>query len=150
MKKRVLIFSLMMGLFAVTGLAKSKEKAMSEHFTGFAFNLIYADDQAKTVAFYEKHFGFRAEEKLPDGSVWGHAGPVALWIGGGYKRVEQDPNSTHTSIMYRVQSTGKLFRQLRDSEVRTVQEQPQKMSDNQYWFQFFDSAGNIIEVLGAE
>lgn len=123
---------------------------MSIPFIGFAFNLVYADNQGESVKFYAEHFGFKIEKVLPDSSVWGHAGAVALWIGGGYRRREQEPDATHTSVFYQVPSVAALYKQLNNAGVRIVQEGPTSAGEGKYWFQFFDPAGNLLEVIGEE
>ena len=121
---------------------------MAERIKGFAFNLVYVDDMEKALVFYEKHFGFKKDFDMDDGSCWGKAGDVALWIGPGYKRTDLTAKSTRTSVMYSVESAGSFFKQLKLDNVPTVQSEPQHMGKGDYWFQFMDPAGNILEVLG--
>jgi predicted enzyme related to lactoylglutathione lyase len=125
---------------------------MSTTISGFAFNLIYVDDMAKSLAFYEKHFNFKKDFDMDDGSCWGKAGngSIALWIGHGYKRADMTDKSTRTSIMYSVPSAKAFFQQLKSDNVPTLHSEPQHMGKGDYWFQFTDPAGNILEVLGGE
>ena len=118
--------------------------------TGFRFNQIYTDQLEPTLAFYEKHFGFKTEFTMKDGSVWGKAGDFGLWIGGGYDRAPQGERQTRTSIMYSVKSSHAFFRQLKADQVETLQAAPLQMDETTYWFQFRDPAGNILECLGNE
>lgn len=123
---------------------------MPKHFTGFAFNLVYVDELQPALDFYTRHFGFEAKRTMKDGSVWGKSGEISLWIGGGYEKQPQREKSTRSSIMYSVPSSGALFAQLKADNVATIQSEPMHMGDGEYWFQFFDPAGNILEVLGGK
>lgn len=124
---------------------------MNTPVTGFAFNLVYVDDLAKALAFYEKHFGFQKKFDMDNGtSCYGKAGEIGLWIGGGHKRVENAEKHTRTSIMYSVKSAHAFFKQLKDDGVQTIHPEPKNMGEGDYWFQFYDPAGNVLDVLGGE
>ena len=55
---------------------------------------------------------------------------------------------TRPSFVLGVGSARALFDKLRQAEVPIVQSEPMNMGNEQYWFQFSDPAGNILEVLG--
>lgn len=128
----------------------SKEFPNTSPVTGFEFNLVYVDDMAKALAFYEKYFDFKKKFDMDDGSAWGTTGNVGLWIGPNYKRVDVTAKNTRTSVMYGVESAHTLFRQLKADGIPVVQEAPIEMKDGVYWFQFSDPTGNILEILGAK
>jgi hypothetical protein len=50
----------------------------------------------------------------------------------------------------KVGSAFALFDKLRDAGSPIVQAQPMNMGNDQYWFQFSDPAGNILEVVGGK
>lgn len=116
----------------------------------FEFALIYATDHNKSVAFYEKYFGFKSEYKMPDGSCFGKAGNVNLWIGSDYKKAEVNEQSARLTVMFRINSAYSLFKELTNSKVKTYQDEPREMQAGNYWFQFEDPSGNIVDVLGAK
>jgi predicted enzyme related to lactoylglutathione lyase len=125
---------------------------MKSQVTGFNFNLIYVDDLEKALTFYQKYFGFTTKFTMDDNSHWGPAadGKINLWIGGGYKRADTTERSTRSSIMYSVASAGEFFAQLKADGVPTMQAEPQAMGEGDFWFQFMDPAGNILEALGGK
>lgn len=117
-----------------------------------AFALIYAVDLQKTVSFYEKYFGFKIDQsmKLSDSEVYGHMGPVGIWIGGGYKKNHHSENDIRVTVMLRVKSAQELFSSLQKDEVKLYQKAPVQMKENSWWFQLADNSGNIIDILGGK
>jgi len=115
---------------------------------GFEFAQIYAVDYDKSVRFFEKYFRFKIEFTMPDGSCWGKAGDVGLWIGGGYEKTNSNERSVRCTVMMRIDSSHKLFNRLKEDGIKLFQKQPQEMQPGTFWFQFEDPSGNIIETLG--
>lgn len=117
-----------------------------------AFALVYAEDSKKTVEFYQKYFGFIEDlsAKMNGDQVFGSIGTVGLWIGGGYKKIAATEKDTRATAMLRVKSSGQLFNRLKADAVKIYQDQPIKMNENSYWFQFADPNGNIWDILGNE
>lgn len=116
------------------------------------FTLVYAEDSKKSVEFYKKYFGFieDPEIKMGEDQIFGYMGTVGLWIGGGYKKMTTDENSTRVTAMLRVKSSSQLFNRLKSDGFVVIQDQPMKMNANSYWFQFADPDGNIWDILGIE
>lgn len=117
-----------------------------------AFALIYSEDLKKTVSFYQKYLGFKADEtvKMSETEVFGYLGPVGVWIGGGYKITVADEKDIRATVMLRVKSSHELFAQLKNDEVKLYQSAPIQMREDNWWFQFADNNGNILDVLGGQ
>ncbi|MCJ8345152.1 VOC family protein [bacterium] len=118
------------------------------------FSLIYAEDFEKTKSFYEKHFGFKESFEMNDTDLgpqtWGMTGEVGMWIGGGYKRSNQEECSTRSGVMFGVDSAFTLLEELNKDQVKILQEEPVEMQPGVFWFQFEDPSGNLIEILGGK
>jgi uncharacterized protein YndB with AHSA1/START domain/predicted enzyme related to lactoylglutathione lyase len=114
----------------------------------FSFNLVYVDKIEPALAFYTKYLGFVKESVMEDGSCLGKAGPVTLWIGPNFQKSKVNEDSVRTSIMYHIDSIFPLFQSLKSEGVKTIQDTPIEMKNGQFWFQFIDPAGNILEALG--
>jgi len=112
------------------------------------FALVYASDFSQSITFYEKYFGFTKAYDMPDGSCFGKAGNINIWISANYNKVNTNEQSARLSVMFRINSAFKLFEQLTKDQIKIYQTQPQEMQPGNYWFQFEDPSGNIIEVLG--
>ncbi len=120
------------------------------HLQALEFALIYAEDHEKSVAFYTRYFNFKSEYRMPDGSCFGKAGDVNLWIGANYKKTKTEADNVRLSVMFRVDSAFRLFEALKERGEQLIQEEPQEMQPGNYWFQFRDPSGNIVDVLGGE
>ena len=117
------------------------------------FALVYVDDFDKAVAFYTKHFEFAKEFDMGSPEkpeVFGKIGDVGIWIGGGYERRDVDTNTCRATPMLGVDSVGDLFKQLKDDNVKVVQDEPVAMQGDMFWMQFADPAGNVFDVLGGK
>lgn len=119
-------------------------------FTGIHFALIYTDKLAPTQAFYEKYFGFEKTDDFSDTEIYGTAGEIEMWIGSEYKPTKMTEKSTRGTSMFGVESALDLFKAFKKDGVKTVHKKPVEMQPGAFWFQFYDPAGNIIDVLGPE
>lgn len=114
----------------------------------YSFNCIYVGDLPKAVAFYANVFGFTKKFDMPDGSVFGSMGKVDVWIGGGYTlTARQDPQGTRTSVMYGVASMTEAVASLKKHKAESPMTEPVNMGEK-HWYQFWDPAGNLVEILG--
>jgi predicted enzyme related to lactoylglutathione lyase len=112
------------------------------------FASIYVDDYQKAFVFYQKHFGFEVKHRMGENASWGKAGDAAIYLEGGNSLTDFTDKSVRTSVVFNVESASKFFNQLTADGVITLQSEPQNMGADDYWFQFRDPAGNILEVLG--
>ena len=125
-----------------------KKEARKYSIRDFAMNIIYSENLAETIEFYQKYFGFEIEKDLGKLSVYGKAGNINLWIVSGFKYSDSQVNTSHTSIVYLVDDLFSLFKDFKLDGIDTVQEEPFKMPNDMYWFQAYDPSGNIIEIMG--
>ena len=49
-----------------------------------------------------------------------------------------------------VKSVQALFEKLKSYNIETIQDKPLDVGNDEFWFQFRDPAGNILEAVGAE
>jgi predicted enzyme related to lactoylglutathione lyase len=112
------------------------------------FASIYVDDYQKSFEFYTKHFGYEVKHPMGENASWGKAGEAAIYIEGGNKISELTEKSVRTSVVFNVTSTSKFYNQLKSDNVSLIHSEPQHMGSDDYWFQFRDPAGNILEILG--
>ena len=115
-----------------------------------AFALVYAEDSATTIDFYKKYFGFVEDtsSKMDGDQIFGNIGPVGLWIGGGYKKINATEKDTRATAMLKVKSSSQLFNRLKADGVQVFQDQPIRMKEDAHWFQFADLNGNVWDILG--
>lgn len=111
------------------------------------FLLNYCKDFDRTVAFYQKYFGFKQESEFGPKSIYGNVGYTGMWIGEFNK--ENDPSYTTPRVapMVEVRSARDLFQRLKQDGVKLHFAEPRNMG-GKYWFQFSDPEGNVVEVLG--
>ena len=64
--------------------------------------------------------------------------------------MEYDKDTMRPAFVFSVVSASELYERLKQAGVRFVHDEPMHMGGDNYWFQFYDPAGNIIEALGAK
>jgi predicted enzyme related to lactoylglutathione lyase len=117
--------------------------------TGIEFVACYVDDFAKGYEFYHSVLGLEKLYDMGENACYFKLGESSgLYIEGGNQPVESGTKKVRASFVLGVGSAGALFAKLRAAGVPVVQAEPMNMGNDQYWFQFSDPAGNILEVLG--
>lgn len=114
------------------------------------FASIYVEDYNQALSFYQKHFGYEVKSPMGDNASWGKAGEAAIYLEGGNKPVAVTEKSIRVSVVFNVASASVFFDQLKSDGVRLIQSEPLNMGADDYWFQFRDPAGNILEILGGK
>lgn len=116
-----------------------------------AFVAVYVDDYQVAFKFYHEVLGLEKSFDMGDqacffklGRDWG------LYLEGGNKRVEFDTKTVRPAFILAVESAGAMYEKLKAAGVKLVQDAPVDMGQNDFWFQFFDPTGNILEILGGE
>lgn len=118
--------------------------------TGIQFVSAYVDDFAKAYDFYADILGLKKAYDMGDHACFFELGPDhGLYLEGENKISRSEPIAAHASFTLAVSSTHALFAKLKEANVQTVEEEPMKMGENMYWFRFYDTAGNLLEALGA-
>jgi len=125
---------------------------VAEHkVKGLAFASVYVDDFRRAFEFYagtlglEKEYDMGSEAcffKLPDNT--------GLYLQGRNKPASYDADTMRTAFVFTVESAAATYERLRAAGVRFIQNEPRHMGGEQYWFQFYDPSGNILEVLGGK
>ena len=125
---------------------------MAEHrVKGLAFASVYVDDFERAYEFYEKVLGLEKEYymgsaacffKLPDNT--------GLYLQGKNKTACYAEDTMRAAFVFSVESAGATYERLKAAGVRFIQNEPRHMGGEQYWFQFYDPAGNILEALGGK
>jgi predicted enzyme related to lactoylglutathione lyase len=125
---------------------------MAEHkVKGLAFASVYVDDFELAYQFYEKVLGLEKEYdmgsaacffKLPDNT--------GLYLQGKNKPASYVGDTMRAAFVFSVESASATHERLKAAGVRFIQAEPMDMGGEQYWFQFYDPAGNILEVLGGK
>ncbi len=125
---------------------------MAEHrVKGLAFASVYVDDFGRAFEFYEKVLGLEKEYdmgsaacffKLPDNT--------GLYLQGKNKSASYKEDTMRAGFAFSVESAGATYDRLKAAGVGFIQNEPRHMGGEQYWFQFFDPAGDILEALGGK
>lgn len=119
--------------------------------SGVAFVSSYVDDFPTAYRFYSEVLGLEKEFDMGPGACFFTLGTDAgLYLQGGGRPVPVDEKSIRSSFTLKVVSASTLHARLVEAGARLVQSEPVDMGNNNYWFQFHDPAGNILEVLGGK
>lgn len=120
--------------------------------TGIAIAACYVQDFPAACAFYTEVLGLKKLYDLGDQACYfsfGDAGQ-GLYLEGGCTAATVTPKSVRASFLLRVSSASALHRRLSTAGVRCVQSEPMHMGGEDYWFQFYDPSGNLLEALGSK
>jgi len=125
---------------------------MAEHrVKGLAFASVYVDDFERAYGFYAGVLGLEKEcdmgsaacfFKLPDNT--------GLYLQGKNKAASYGEDTMRAGFVFSVESAAATYERLKAAGVRFIQNEPRHMGGEQYWFQLYDPAGNILEVLGGK
>lgn len=119
--------------------------------TGIAFVSAYVDDYQTAYAFYADLLGLEKQYDMGTASCFFKLGSdLGLYLEGGNSAQEVTAKSVRGAFTLSVPSAGAFFTKLSEAGVSIVQEKPMDMGQGDFWFQFRDPSGNIIEALGSE
>lgn len=112
--------------------------------------VVYVDDFQAAADYYTRILGLKVYGEIGENSCFLYLGdnPNGIYLEGGYSRPALDERSARLSFMLSVDSVLRLYERLKAESVRCVQDAPKQMGKNAYWLQFYDPAGNILEVVG--
>ena len=110
---------------------------------------IYVDEFKVAVDFYSHILGLEKSEDCGEDSCFFRLSdnPQAIYLEGGHVRVDHGAGATGVSFMLMVDSAPEAYEELREMGVTFVHDKPQDMGSGNYWFRFYDPAGNIIEIV---
>jgi len=119
--------------------------------TGIELVACYVDDFQKGYEFYHDLLGLEKQYEMGDNACYFKLGESSgLYLEGGNQPAGAGVKSVRASFVLGVGSVRALFEKLRAAGVPIVQADPMSMGNDQYWFQFSDPAGNVLEALGRE
>jgi len=112
---------------------------------------IYVDDYAKAYDFYAHVLGLEKSQDAGANACFFllNDNPTAIYLEGGYSRKEQNPGANGLSFMLKVDSAYRTYEALKQAGVRCVHDKPQDLGGGNYWFRFYDPAGNIVEIVSS-
>jgi predicted enzyme related to lactoylglutathione lyase len=119
--------------------------------TGVALVAVYVDDFAKAFSFYRDILGLEQKFAMGSDAYYFNVGDrVGLYLEGGNAPAEVGEKTARSSFVLRVESVGAMFEKLAGACVRLVHKEPVNMGGDNFWFQFHDPCGNILEIVGGK
>ena len=119
--------------------------------TGVAFASVYTTDFAAAFAFYHDVLGLAKRYDMGEQACFFALGDNSgLYLQGGCKPAAVNDTTQRCAFTLGVDSAGTWHAKLKKAGARMVQSMPMDMGGGDYWFQFYDPAGNLLEVLGGE
>jgi predicted enzyme related to lactoylglutathione lyase len=119
--------------------------------TGVPFVSAYVDDFATAFAFYSEVLGLEKQYDMGEhacffklGGDWG------LYLEGDNTRQDVLRDTARATFTLGVQSAHAMFDKLTEAGVKIVHNEPMDMGQGDFWFQFYDPSGNILEILGGK
>ena len=133
-------------------MAKLTLSAEAAKISGMSFAVVYVDDYAKALEFYGDILALEKSHDAEKDACFFSVGAnkYGLFLAGGARARVTKPEDSHAGFLFLVESAGALFQRLKLNGVRIVQEEPMDRGEGDYWFQFHDPAGNLLEVLGGK
>ena len=119
--------------------------------SGVQFVAVYVDDFETNFVFYNKVLGLEKNYEMGVNACFFNIGQnFTLYLEGGNRRIELDKKTMRTSFVLQVESASALFEKLKKAGINLIQDAPLEMGKGEFWFQFYDPAGNILEILGGK
>jgi predicted enzyme related to lactoylglutathione lyase len=133
-------------------MAKLTLSAEAAKISGMSFVTVYVDDFQKALEFYQDVLGLEKTHQADVDACFFQVGAnqFGLFLAGGAQAKRTKPEDAHTSFVLLVESTAALFQRLTLNGARMVQEEPMDRGEGDFWFQFYDPANNLLEVLGGQ
>ncbi|MDP4198841.1 MAG: VOC family protein [Bacteroidota bacterium] len=117
---------------------------------------IYVDDFERVRDFYAHTLGLEqsSDAGLAEDGVSPNAcffriadNSQAVYLEGGHTRRDANPDENGLSFMFVVDSAHATHARLTEAGVRFIHDAPQDLGQGNYWFRFYDPAGNIVEIV---
>ena len=118
---------------------------------GIAFVSVYVDDFRKSFDFYSGTLGLKKSFEMgPQACFFDLGDESGLYLQGGNNPATYDKDTMRPSFVLSVESASAMHAKLKSAGVKFVHDAPVEMAPNNFWFMFYDPAGNILEILGGE
>ncbi len=116
-----------------------------------AFVSAYVDDFETNFRFYNEVLGLEKEFNMGSQACFFKLGEKSgLYLQGGNEKAEYKHNTQRPSFVLLVESAAAAWERLKAADCCFVHKAPQQMGPEQWWFMFYDPAGNILEILGGK
>ena len=125
---------------------------MGKHrIKGVAFASVYVDDFLTAYEFYTEVLGLaKLYDMGTEACFFGLSDDTGLYLQGGRAPAEYAAHTMRSAFVFAVDSAGATYDRLREAGVQFIHDRPQHMGGDNYWFQFYDPSGNVLEALGPE
>lgn len=116
---------------------------------GLAFASVYATDFQRAYRFYSEALGLEKQFDMGDlACFFALPDDTGLYLQGGNDASEISADSQRAAFVFAVASAGQMYARLEAAGAAFVHEAPVHMGGENYWFQFTDPDGNILEAVG--
>lgn len=131
-------------------MAKLTLSPDAARITGMSFVAVYVDDFAKALEFYRDVLALEKTHDAESDACFFAVGAnqYGLFLAGGARARATKAEDSHASFVLLVESAGALHQRLKLNGGRIVHDEPVDRGSGDYWFQFHDPAGNLLEALG--
>ena len=115
-----------------------------------SFVTVYVDDFEKNFKFYNEVLDLEKSHDMGENMCFFRLGKEkwGIYFEGGNHKIAFDKGKMRTGFVMQVESASAMHEKLKKAGVKFIQDAPVDMGKGNYWFQFFDPAGNILEILG--
>jgi predicted enzyme related to lactoylglutathione lyase len=133
-------------------MADESNKPDPTSITGIAFVTSYVDDYKRAFEFYSEVLRLEKSFDVDRDACFFKVGnnQYGLLLQGGVEGRKTRGDATRSSFVLMVDSASMMYQKLSLNGVRLLQEEPIDMGEGDFWFQFHDPAGNILEILGGK
>lgn len=108
---------------------------------------IYVNELSKSVGFYKTILGFDLVTEIPPAIAIMKCANINLYLESGYEPDQNQKDKARVSIFFETSTPSQnAFDMLKSNGVKILQEKPEQLGDDVWWFQFCDPDGNIIEL----
>ena len=112
---------------------------------------IYVADLGKAVNFYKTMLGFDLVTEIPPSIAMMKSGNINLYLESGYDPNQDQKNKVRVSVIFEIAiPSQKAYDMLKNNGVTILQDKPEQLDDDVWWFQFCDPDGNVIELTSSK
>lgn len=112
---------------------------------------IYVDDFQRAYDFYAHTLGLERSQEMGENGCFFRLNDndVAIYLEGGHTQKTRGVDDASLSFMLTVNSAMQAYDELKDAGVTFVHDKPQDLGGGNFWFRFYDPAGNILEIVSS-
>ena len=108
---------------------------------------VYVTELSRSVDFYKTILGFDLISEIPPAIAIMKSGNINLYLESGYVSDKNQKDKARVSVFFETSIPSQnVYDMFKSNGIKILQEKPEQLGDDVWWFQFCDPDGNVIEL----